>query len=100
MVPIVSVGTRKILHLWPLVPIVSVKCPASWRDGSAGRVVSAVMTMTYGGYSNAGIITAYKRLGFAVWPAGALLHSEGVSCEDAIQGQKQNASWWNRELSS
>jgi hypothetical protein len=41
VVPIVSVEEAKIMHLWRLVPIVSVKRHASWRGGSAGRVVSA-----------------------------------------------------------
>ena len=60
----------KILHLWRLVPIVSVKCPAFRRGGSAGRAVSGGVTMTYGGDSNAGPITAYKTLGLGRFEGG------------------------------
>ena len=75
--PIVSVEKAKIMHLWRLAPIVSVKRHASWRDESAGRGVSAVMTMTYGGALYAERIMAYKTPDLARFEGGLPAPPEG-----------------------
>jgi hypothetical protein len=63
VVPIVSVARAKILHLWAVVPIVSVKCPAFWRTVLAAQGVSGGVAMIYREDLYAGTIMAYKTHG-------------------------------------